>query len=91
MAIQSQSVAFHRKLGRGIGKRLGRGALLLLPLMVTFWLIQFAFQTMDGLLQPLISAFSGREIPGLSFTIIIAALFIVGALSLGFVQSSGIG
>ena len=81
MAIQSQSVAFHRKLGRGIGKRFARGTFLLLPLMVTFWLIQFAFQTMDGLLEPIISAVAGREISGLSFGIIIAALFIVGALS----------
>lgn len=58
-----------------------RGAVLLLPLMVTFWLIQFAFQTMDGLLQPIISAIAGHEIPGLSFAIIIVALFVVGALS----------
>ena len=57
-----------------------RGAVLLLPLMVTFWLIQFAFQTMDGLLQPIISAITGEEIPGLSFAIIIVALFIVGTL-----------
>lgn len=61
-----------------------RGAVLLLPLMVTFWLIQFAFQTMDGLLQPIISAIAGDEIPGLSFAIIIVALFIVGALSSTF-------
>jgi len=52
--------------------------------MVTFWLIQFAFQTMDGLLQPIISAIAGDEIPGLSFAIIIVALFIVGALSSTF-------
>lgn len=61
-----------------------RGLMLLLPLMVTFWLIQFAFQTMDGLLQPIISAIAGKEIPGLSFAIIIVVLFVVGALSSTF-------
>ncbi len=79
MTADVQSAAVHQRVGRGVTKRVMRGAVLLLPLMVTFWLIQFAFQTMDGLLQPIISAATGDEIPGLSFAIIIVALFIVGA------------
>ena len=81
MSATAQPAPIHRQVGRSFGRRLTRGALLLLPLMITFWLIQFAFQTMDGLLQPIISAIAGDEIPGLSFAIIIVALFIVGALS----------
>lgn len=81
MTATTQPAPIHRQVGRGFGRRLTRGALLLLPLMITFWLIQFAFQTMDGLLQPIISAIAGDEIPGLSFAIIIVALFVVGALS----------
>ena len=81
MTTATQTPAVHQRLGRGVTRKVMRGAVLLLPLMVTFWLIQFAFQTMDGLLQPIISAIAGHEIPGLSFAIIIVALFIVGALS----------
>ena len=84
MTTDMPSAAPHQRLGRGLSRRLGRGVLLLLPLMVTFWLIQFAFQAMDGLLQPIISSVAGDEIPGLSFAIIIVALFLVGALSSNF-------
>ena len=84
MTADAQPAAAHQRLGRVVTRRVMRGAVLLLPLMVTFWLIQFAFQTMDGLLQPIISAIAGDEIPGLSFAIIIVALFIVGALSSNF-------
>ena len=81
MTTTEQPAPIHQQVGRGFSRRLIRGVLLLLPLMITFWLIQFAFQTMDGLLQPIISAIAGDEIPGLSFAIIIVALFVVGALS----------
>lgn len=84
MTIATETPAVHQRVGRGFTRKVIRGAVLLLPLMVTFWLIQFAFQTMDGLLQPIISAIAGDEIPGLSFAIIIVALFIVGALSSTF-------
>ena len=84
MTADAQPAAVHQRLGRDVIRKVMRGAVLLLPLMVTFWLIQFAFQTMDGLLQPIISAIAGDEIPGLSFAIIIVALFIVGALSSNF-------
>ena len=80
MSAATQPAPIHRRVGESLARRVMRGAVLLLPLMVTFWLIQFAFQTMDGLLQPIISAIAGDEIPGLSFAIIIVALFIVGAL-----------
>lgn len=80
MTADPQPNAVHQRFTRGLTRRVVRGAVLLLPLMVTFWLIQFAFQTMDGLLQPIISAIAGNEIPGLSFAIIIVALFIVGTL-----------
>jgi len=80
MTAAPQPNAVHQRFTRGLTRRVVRGAVLLLPLMVTFWLIQFAFQTMDGLLQPIISAIAGDEIPGLSFAIIIVALFIVGTL-----------
>ena len=84
MTTGAQPPAVHQRLGRGVTRKIVRGGALLLPLMITFWLIQFAVQTMDGLLQPIISAIAGDEIPGLSFAIIIVALFLVGVLSSSF-------
>ena len=81
MTTNTQPEALHKRLGSGVVRRLARGAILLLPLIITFWLIQFAYQTMDRLLQPLISGVFGEEIPGLGFGIIIVALFMVGVLS----------
>ena len=54
--------------------------MLLLPLLVTYWLLKFAFDEMDGLLQPLISAIFGREITGLSFAIVVVLLLAVGGV-----------
>lgn len=97
MTTNAQSEPFHQRLGSGVVRRLARGAILLLPLLITFWLVQFAYVTIDGLLQPLISTAFGREIPGLSFGIIVAALFIVGVFSstmifktLGYLLERGI-
>ena len=79
MATHVQPVALHRRLGDAIAKRLGRGAILLLPLLATYWLLKFAFDQMDGLLQPLISFVLGQEVTGLSFAIVVVALLAVGA------------
>ena len=49
--------------------------------MITIWLIQFTYQKMDGLLQPMIAGAVGREVSGLSFGIIVVALLVVGAAS----------
>ena len=54
--------------------------MLLLPLLVTYWLLKFAFDQMDGLLQPIISAVFGQEMVGLSFAIVVVAVLAVGAV-----------
>ena len=81
MTTDPQPAALYRRIRGTVSRRLARGAVLLLPLLVTFWLFRFAFDTLDGLLQPAIAAVAGDEIPGLSFAIIIVALLLVGALS----------
>ena len=81
MNAQEKPVALRRRLGAVVAERFARGAILLLPLLVTFWLLKFAFDTTDGLLQPAISAVLGRELIGLGFAIIIVALLVVGTLA----------
>ncbi len=81
MTTQRPSESLYHKIGRKVTKRLGLGVILILPLLVTFWLIKFAYDKMDGLLQPIISSIFGREVSGLSFAIIVVAVLLVGAFS----------
>ena len=64
-----------------VARRTGAGLLLLLPLGLTYMILKFAYDGLDGVLQPLISAIFGNEIEGLGFGIILAASFLVGALA----------
>ena len=80
MAAHAKPAALHRRFGGAIVRWLVRGAILLLPLLVTYWLLKFAFDQMDGLLQPVISAIFGRELVGLSFAIVVVAVLAVGAV-----------
>ena len=80
MAAHAKPAALHRRFGGAIVRWFVRGAILLLPLLVTYWLLKFAFDQMDGLLQPAISAVAGQEMPGLSFAIVVVAVLAVGAV-----------
>ena len=62
-----------------IGTRLARGLLILLPVGVTFVIFQFAFDTLDGQLQPAIEEILGKEIRGLGFLIILLIALLLGA------------
>ncbi len=62
-----------------IGSRLARGLLILLPIGVTFAIFQFAFDTLDGQLQPVIEGIFGREIRGLGFLVILLIALLLGA------------
>lgn len=62
-----------------IGSRLARGLLILLPVGVTFAIFQFAFDTLDGQLQPAIEGIFGREIRGLGFLVILLIALLLGA------------
>lgn len=80
MTTRTEPVMFHHGLGTKVVSSLGRGAVLLLPLLVTFWLVKFAYDKLDGFFQPIISSIFGQEIPGLSIAIIIIVLLALDAL-----------
>lgn len=55
------------------------GLLIVLPLIITVWLLGFLFHLLDGLgISSLIEALAGRKIPGLGTVITIAVIFLVG-------------
>lgn len=62
-----------------VGGRLARGFLILLPVGVTFAIFQFAFDTLDGQLQPVIEGIFGQEVRGLGFLLILLIALMIGA------------
>lgn len=62
-----------------VGGRLARGLLILLPVGVTFAIFQFAFDTLDGQLQPVIEGIFGKEVRGLGFILILLIALMIGA------------
>jgi uncharacterized membrane protein len=58
-----------------------RGLIVLLPLLVTVWLLFFFYNFLDGILGNIISVFVGHHIPGLGFILIIALIFFAGLIS----------
>jgi len=70
-ALQAQQAIFRDALGH----RISRGGMFLLTMFLTFWLVQLAFDTIEGLLQPIIANAFGEEMLGLSFGIIVVAMY----------------
>ena len=64
-----------------IRRRYILGLVLLFPLMVTYFIAAFAFNSIDGILQPIIKQIFGRNITGLSFITIFILIFFIGILS----------
>lgn len=61
------------------------GLAVVLPLLVTYLLLRFLFDTLDHLLQPVIQGTLGRRIPGLGFLASIAIIFLTGILTTNIV------
>lgn len=61
------------------------GLAVVLPLLVTYLLLRFLFETFDGLLDPIIQGLLGRRIPGLGFLATVALIFLIGTLTTNIV------
>ena len=54
------------------------GVLVVVPLILTFWVLSFLFQAIDGMLQPLIHGLIGYYIPGLGIFTTILLIMLAG-------------
>ena len=66
---------------RVIRKNFLAGMLVVIPLAIAVWVLYWIFSSVDNLLQPLINAIFGREIPGLGFAIFLAVIYLVGLIA----------
>lgn len=58
-----------------------RGLIILLPTLITLWLLYFCYSFLDGILGNIISLFTRHYIPGLGLVIIVLFIFLVGFIS----------
>ncbi len=64
-----------------------RGLGLSIPVLVTVWVFQVLFQTLDGFISPLIVRYFGIQIPGLGFLTVVVILLLIGLLARNWVGS----
>jgi uncharacterized membrane protein len=58
--------------------RLIAGFLILIPVLITYGVLSFVFNTLDRIPQPAIELIFGRTVPGLGFSVILAAAYGAG-------------
>jgi uncharacterized membrane protein len=54
------------------------GLLLLVPVIITYVVLRWLFDAIDGLLQPVIQEAFNRHIPGLGAIVLVLMLYIAG-------------
>lgn len=59
----------------------GRGLVLIVPLVITIWVLNILFDTVDGIISPIFDHLLGRHIPGLGFVTMVVLIFVIGVLS----------
>ena len=59
----------------------GRGFFVLVPVVITLWIFNALFNTIDGIISPVFDRLLERHIPGLGFITMIILILFVGTLS----------
>jgi uncharacterized membrane protein len=59
----------------------GSGLVLVIPIVITYWILNFLFGAIDGTISPVFDRILGQHIPGLGFITMIVLILFLGALS----------
>jgi len=59
----------------------GRGLVVMVPVVITFWVLNILFNAVDGIASPIFDRIFERHIPGIGFITMIVLIIIVGSLS----------
>jgi uncharacterized membrane protein len=59
----------------------GRGLVVMVPVVITFWVLNILFSAVDGIASPIFDRIFERHIPGIGFITMIVLILIVGSLS----------
>ncbi|MBI4308326.1 MAG: DUF502 domain-containing protein [Chloroflexi bacterium] len=72
---------FAARVAGNIRAKLLAGVLVLVPLVITYLVLQFVFVNLDGVLQPVVTALVGRTIPGAGLVSTLILLYIAGVVA----------
>jgi uncharacterized membrane protein len=56
----------------------GRGLVVIVPVVITIWVLQGLFNAVDGIISPIFDRILYRHIPGLGFVTMIVLILIIG-------------
>jgi uncharacterized membrane protein len=77
------------KHGRTMGSLLRRwflsGLLVVVPLVVTYLVLRFIFESVDGILGPFLATQDGRHIPGVGILVTLLIVMVMGMVATGVV------
>lgn len=73
------------KIGNVIKRQFVSGLLVTVPLIVTYFVLRFLFDTLDGLLSPIVQKLLGHHIPGLGAAATIVLVLVAGIITTNFV------
>ncbi len=66
----------------------GRGVVVLVPVVITLWVLNILFTAVDGIISPIFDRILGQHIPGLGFVTMLILILIVGAISRNLIGRS---
>ncbi|HUL44022.1 MAG TPA: DUF502 domain-containing protein [Bacteroidota bacterium] len=59
----------------------GRGLAVIVPVVITIWVLRGLFEAVDGIISPVFDRTLGQHIPGLGFISMVVLIFLVGFFS----------
>ena len=78
MIEEPPETSFGRNIAGHIRSTLVAGVLILVPIAITYVLLMWVFNNIDGLLQPLLERITDRHIPGLGLLVLLIIVYLLG-------------
>lgn len=85
-----QKAATASRLVRHLRGKLLAGLLALIPLVATVLILRLVFNTLDGMVQPLVKRIFDREIIGVGIGITVIAVYLMGVIATNFLGRAAI-
>lgn len=78
--LSEQKLGFIRRSREHLKQRFIVGLFLLIPIAVTYIILRFVFEGLDGIMQPLMERLIGRDIPGVGIAALLVTMYLIGLL-----------
>jgi uncharacterized membrane protein len=80
-------MSIRQKLNTALRRYFLSGILVIVPIIITIWVLRFLFGKIDGLLSPYLTEVLGYKIPGLGIAATIILIFLAGFLTANVIGS----